>query len=195
MRTFAVSIAVALVVGAVGVAGAGLLETQSQPVSAVKLQLKEKNGKGKFLFLSKDKSLTIPEVGGPNDPQIVGAELTLCGNDGNSASFAFVAGNWSVNGKGTLYKYKVKGKPAGPKVGLLKGGKSLKLVGGAAGLNLNGSVGSVGVRFRMGSLVQCTRFPTAKKDQVGHYDARNGVAPTDCLASTVCGSPSGAFLN
>lgn len=196
MRTFALSFAVALVVGTAAVAGAGLVEPpQSQPVSAVKLQLKEKNGKGKLLFLSKDSNLVMPAVGGPNDPQIVGAELTLCAGNGDSASFAFVAGSWSANSAGTVYKFKVKGKPAGPKVGLLKGGKTLKLVGGAVGLDLNGTLGTVGVRFRTGTLVQCTRFGTAKKDQTGLYDARNAVAPADCSVGTLCGSPVGAFVN
>lgn len=195
MRTLAVSFAVAVVVGTVAVAGAGSLPVQEQPVSAVKLQLKEKNGKGKLIFLSKDTNLIAPAVGGPDDPQDVGAELTLCASNGDSASFAFVAESWSVNGAGNVYKFKVKGKPVGPKVGLVKAGKTLKLVGGAVGLNLNGTLGSVGVRFRMGGLTQCTRFDTTKKDVVGQYDARNAVAPANCSAATLCGSPSGAFLN
>lgn len=189
MRTFALSLAVAFVVGTAAVAGA-------QPVSAVKLQLKEKNGKQKLLFLSKDANLVAPAVGGADDPQDVGAELTLCASNGDSASFAFVAANWSVNSAGTVYKFKVKGKPVGPKVALLKGGKTLKIVGGAVGLDVDGTLGAVGVRVTMGSLVQCTRFDTAKKDVVGQYDARNAVAPADCSSVTLgCSSPVGAFVH
>ncbi|MCW5890507.1 MAG: hypothetical protein KIT14_08140 [bacterium] len=189
MRTLALSVAVALLVGTAAVAGA-------QPVSAVKLQLKEKNGKQKLLFLSKDKTLVAPAVGGPNDPRDVGAELTLCASNGNSASFAFVAGNWSANAAGTLYKYKVKGKPAGPKVAQLKSGKTLKVVGGAVGLSVNGTLGAVGVRMTMGSLVQCTRFMSAKKDVTGQYDARNAAAPADCSSVTLgCSSAMGAFVH
>jgi hypothetical protein len=196
MRTLALSFAVAVVVGTVAVAGAGSIPvSESQPVSAVKLQLKEKNGKQKLLFLSKDTNVMAPSVGGPNDPQDVGAELTLCASNGDSASFAFVAENWTVNSSGTVYKFKVKGKPVGPKVGLLKGAKTLKLVGGAVGLNLNGTLGAVGVRFRTGTLTQCTRFDSIKKDEPGSYDARNAVAPSDCSVATLCSSPIGSFVN
>ncbi len=190
--------AVALPALMAGNAAAGLAGPSDLPISANKLQLKSKNGKEKLLFLSKDPAIITPSTGS-GDPTVYGATVELCSGADGYALFELPASGWK-NGK--VLKYVQKGgPPSGVKNMLVKSGRTMKIVGKDAGLDLGAPQGQVAVRVTMGATRMCALFagPSVKTDAVGVFDGRNATAGavSDCEDATLgCApsSPVGAFV-
>src|SRR5262245_4444233 len=188
-----------------GVAACALLafamiaRAADQPISAVKIILKNVNGKEKFVFVSKDPGFRVPAIGSLDDPangSPGGAIIDILTRDGGNATFNVPPGEslppgWKVKDATIdLYKYINKDAPLGPvpiKVVVLKDTKVLKIVGKETGIPLSGTLGDVVIRITTGNDRNCARFDassTIKKDQPGQFIAVGAVASslTDCAS-------------
>ncbi|MGH7340881.1 MAG: hypothetical protein ACREKH_10365, partial [Candidatus Rokuibacteriota bacterium] len=164
----------------------------------------------KIVYLSKDTDIAIP--GAPaEDPRCVvdggsgaGGVLTVNSTaSGESATVTLPCAGWSVNGAGTLHKYK---DPSGAtcKIVLIKGGKLQKAVCKGTAVqpyDLSADQVSVDVLVRTGTTPRrwCTTFNgttsacTVVKDG---SDNKKYLAKNCTAAPAVCpASPSGAFLD
>jgi hypothetical protein len=179
--------------------GAGA-EATDHPVSGRKLVIKRAaSGTEKLVFVSKDPALPFPAIGGPDDPASEdGAVVDVFTQNEGMVSFLAPAGlgkpGWIVR-QGARGVYKFVDPPPGGlsalRVLILKEGRLLKVVAKTTGLPLAGPLGRVGVRVTTGSLRSCAGFDTAtiRKDDAGHYAAKN--APADTLADCSDASLSG----
>ena len=161
----------------------------------------------KIVFLSKDTSIALP-ASALEDPRCPtngsdNAQLTVSSvATGESASIALPCANWTVNGAGTLYKYKDTS-GASCKIVIVKGGKLVKAVckGTQVSYDLGADQVSIDVVLRTGSAPRryCTAFNAAP---AGCSVVKNGsddkkyLAKNCTAAAVACGaSPSGAFVD
>lgn len=184
-----------VIAAVVGVGLAGLVVPASaDPVTGRKVLLKAEK---KLLLLSKnDDGIVAPTQEELDAAE--GASLTVCAENGSSATEVLDVAGFSLNKKGIL-KFKAKGK-APVKGILVKAGRTLKIVGKTSLLAMTEgeSLGAVSVRLSIGGLDTCTTFAAPSKDDGKTYKAKDGLAPVDCadvtLGCVAGGSPSGAFL-
>jgi len=163
----------------------------------------------KIVYLSKDPTIALP--GAPaEDPRCVpdggsgaGGVLTVSSAaTGESASIALPCAGWTVNGAGTLYKYKDTS-GATCKIVLIKGGKLVKAVckGTQVSYDLSADQVSVSVVTRTGTAPRryCSNFnaaPGACTIVKNGSDQKKYLAKNCGNAGGVCGaSPSGAFID
>ena len=160
----------------------------------------------KIVYLSKDTTIALP-AGATEDPRCTpdgsdnAALIVSSSATAESVSIALPCANWTVNGAGTLYKYKDT-TGATCKIVLIKGGKLQKAV--CKGVQVSYALGanqvSVDVKVRSGTAPRqwCTAFNattegcTVVKDGSDgkKYLAKNCTSgPATCVAS-----PSGAFI-
>ena len=163
----------------------------------------------KIVFLSKDPTIALP-VPPAEDPRCVpdggsgaGGVLTVSSvATGESASISLPCAGWTINGAGTLLKYKDTS-GATCKIVMIKGGKLLKAVckGTQVSYDLGADQVSVDVVTRTGSAPRryCTSFNAAP---AGCTVVKNGSDDKKYLAKNctapalACGaSPSGAFVD
>jgi len=160
----------------------------------------------KVVYLSKDTTIALPGSAA-EDPRCPAAgsdsaQLTVSSpTSGESFTIGLPCGNWTVNGTGTLYKYKDTS-GATCKIVIVKGNKLQKAVckGTQISYVLNADQVSVNVTLRSGSAPRrwCTAFnattsncSVVKNGSTGKYLAKNcTIAPVACGAS-----PSGAFVD
>jgi len=177
-----------------------------QPISAVKLSLsRSSSGKEKLVFVSKDPAFLFPALGSADEPGTgsPGGALLELGSLAQPVAPALVIppgvgkpGWRSKDAKADVHKYANSDAPLGPspvKALTLKQGKSIKVVAKAAGLDLSGAQGAVGIRLVTGSLRNCAFFDasTIRHDEAGRFDARMAAATAlvDCTVM-VGGAPT-----
>ena len=182
-----------LVAVVVGVGLVGLtVPAVAGPVAGKKILLKQ--GK-KIVTLAKNQT----GVEAPTQAQLdsaTGAFLTVCSANGQQADVMLPLGNFSLNKKGIL-KYKVKGTADVKKI-LIKGGKTLKIVGKSSIIPMGETLGGVGYKLVVGEVENCAVFGAGSKDTGELFKAKDGTSPADCSDAAIgcvpLGSPSGAFL-
>jgi hypothetical protein len=152
----------------------------------------------KLVFLAKSAGIQIP-VGAAQDPTVGGGYLHVSGGHGEFI-INLPALGWTVNGDGSLYKYKDT-TGATCKIVLIKDAKLEKAVckGSQVAYNL-GPEGAINVILGIGSepLRHCHRFDGLPPE---NCDVKKGggngtYLVKNCVGTVVgCPSPSGAFLN
>ena len=160
----------------------------------------------KIVYLSKDTTIALPS-GATEDPRCTpdgsdnAALIVSSATTSESVSIALPCANWTVNGAGTLYKYKDT-TGASCKIVLIKGGKLQKAVckGTQVSYDLGADQVSVDVKVRTGTAPRqwCTSFnATTSACTV----VKNGTDDKKYLAKNCTGaalacaaSPSGAFI-
>jgi hypothetical protein len=170
-----------------------------QPLDAVRLVLKRRDGREKLLFVSRDPRVLFPVVGSADDPATGtpgGATIELFSHSEGSAALSVPAGagkpGWKV--ASDRYTFTNPKAPAGPspvEVLVLRQAKGLKVIARAAGLPLSGAQGSVGIRVSTGELRNCALFdaPTIRRDEVGRFVAQGAAATSlgDCSDAALAG--------
>jgi len=109
-------------------------EAADVPLPGQRLLLKEPPGR---LILVVRGDVPTPMPYAPDSPIVSGATLELTSGNGETASMALPASGWTANADGTTYRYRNPAAPGGPspvRLALLRAGKRLKVVAGAAGL-------------------------------------------------------------
>lgn len=152
----------------------------------------------RFVFRSVTTPITIPTVGGSDDPLDVGATLTVMNpTSGESFTFNLPAGHWMVGREGRRFRFADKNQidTNGMRTGLFKSIDKavVKFRGETPGITLDeASQGSLWVIVESGTLRYCAFFGgDVVKDEPGEFRAVKSPAPSACPAA----SPSGAFLD
>lgn len=168
-----------------------------RPIAGDLLAIKRtRAGKERLLFISKDRSVPFPAIGGPDDPTAgsPGGALVevFSRNHPGSGTLPLPAdvGNpgWKVKaGKKPWYRFKNADAPEGPsavKSLFLKEGKQLRVDATSTGLMGPGPQGAVGIRVTIGSVRSCALFEggSVVADRVRRFLGRNATATalTDC---------------
>jgi hypothetical protein len=161
----------------------------------------------KIVYLSKDTTIALPG-GVLEDPRCPtngsdNAQLTVTTGTGEQAAIALPCANWTVNGAGTMYKYKDTS-GASCKIVIIKGGKLQKAVCKGTQVSIDLATtpqdqGNVDVVVRTGSAPRrwCAEFGPAATCQVvkNGSDGKKFLAKNCTGAPAACGaSPSGAFI-
>ena len=83
-------------------AAAGRVHAVEQPVPGRMLTLRVlPSGAQRMLFVVRSSAIVAPTHGGPDDPTIVGATVSLRAASGESAALDLPASGWSLNTAGT----------------------------------------------------------------------------------------------
>ncbi|HEV7734755.1 MAG TPA: hypothetical protein VGR62_21460 [Candidatus Binatia bacterium] len=178
-----------------------------QPISGSKLQLKHSSTKESLTFVSKDPGFLFPAIGGPDDPQTVGALLEVVPSAGSAVSFGMPAGTgkpgWSGRaGTSPQVKFDNALAPGGIsaiRVTLLKQGKQIKITGKSlGGMTIAPATTSMTLRLTIGTQRNCVRFgpATVRRADNSTFSAINAPASSlpDCSDASI-GLPSGCVLS
>lgn len=195
-----------IVFGAALALAAALTGAQAadHPLDAAKLVLRQQaSGAARMIFIARSSLVEIPSPGGLSDPRSVGATVELFARDGERATFLVPAGEgrpgWRLRGEGSGFVYTRPGQSAAGsavRAVALRQHRALRIAAGDAGLTLDATLDSVGVRLTIGTLRLCALFApaTVVRDEAGIFVARRAVAAAlaDCgdsaLAGAICGN-------
>src|SRR5262245_8377811 len=95
------------------VIGGGRAEAVDQGLFGRRLTMRVTAAAAPLNALLRD-AVVAPTAGGADDPSIVGASLVVEGGNGETATLALPAANWSVRGGGTTFVYRNPLAPGGP---------------------------------------------------------------------------------
>jgi hypothetical protein len=146
-----------------------------------KLAIKAKDGRGKFVWLSKGTGVTMPA-------QLGSATLIVKASRGEVAGVALTG--WYSNRSGSAIKYVNKLAPSGDSpcsVGSLNNGKKIKVVCKQELLAVSdpNPTGTVDIRLSFGGDNYCASFGGVKVDEPGRFFAKDSPAPAACTTATL----------
>lgn len=164
-------------------------------IQGTKLVLKSRGSTYKLVFVSKDATMPFPAIGSVDDPSTGGMVIDLV-TPAALGQMAIPGGlgnpGWKTqDGAVDSYTYRNGAAPAGPSFVRslsLRQGRVLKVTARSVGVAMTSPLGSVGIRFRMGSTRACALFDgaTIVADAPGTFSARNAtVRPGDCTNTSL----------